>query len=96
MAGEMPLWPTDLEWVIEALGSIPNDVTSMTLKGGVETNRPDWGRLQALARLATSFTYRDVVVTFASPPAGGERPPAHSDMMPPRFKVYLELTVRKD
>jgi hypothetical protein len=96
MTGELALWPADLEWVIEALGSIPNDVAPMTLKGQVEMNRLDWTRLQAVARSATSFSYRGAVVAFASPPAGRERPPAHSDMMPPRFKVYLELTVRKE
>ena len=93
---ESKVWPDDLGWVIEAMGSIPKDVTSTTLKGQLEMERLSWQRLQALARSATSFAYHDVVVTFASPPVATEREPHHSDMMPPRFKVYLELTVRKD
>ena len=93
---ERERWPDDLAWVIQAIGSIPKDVTSMTLTGRLEMERLSWQRLQALARSATSFTYHDVVVTFASPPVATERAPYPSDMMPPRFKVYLELTVRKD
>lgn len=68
----------------------------MTLKGRIEMNRPSWQRLQAVASSATSFIHSDVVMTFASPPVAVELSPYHSDMMPPRFKVYLELTVRKD
>ncbi len=92
---ERKAWPEDLGWVIDALGFIPADVTSMTLKGKVEMERWSCQRLQAAARSATLFTYRDVVVTFASPPVATERERHHSDMMPPRFSVALELTVRK-
>jgi hypothetical protein len=93
---ESKSWPEDLGWVIEALGPIPNDITSITLKGQLEMERLGWLRLQALARSAASFIYRDAVVTFASLPVAAERIPHHSDMMPPRFSVQLELTVRKD
>jgi len=68
----------------------------MTLKGQVEMNRLDWTRLQAVARSATSFSYRGAVVAFASSPAGGNGRRHIPNMMPPRFKVYLELTVRKE
>lgn len=96
MAREIPRWPPDLAWMIDALDSIPSDATSTTLKGRLEADRSSWLRLQALARLETSFTYGNVVVTFASPPVAVERSAQHSDMMPPRYRVSLELTVRKD
>ena len=93
---ESKTWPQDLNWVIEAMGPMPDGRSSTTLKGQLEMERQSWQRLQVLARSATSFTYRDVVVTFASPPVATERSAHHSDMMPPRFRVSLELTVRRD
>jgi hypothetical protein len=96
MTREMREWPADLGWVIEALGSVPDDITSMTLSGFTEMDRPSWQRLQALARSEGSFTYRTLVLTFAAQPFARERPPYHSDIRPPRFRVHLELNIRKD
>ncbi|MFI5029847.1 MAG: hypothetical protein ACHQPH_04000 [Reyranellales bacterium] len=81
--------------MIDTLGSIPNDTASKILKGSLETDRQSWLRLQARARSATLSSYDDMIVAFASPPVAGERSAYLSDMMPPRFEVYLELTVRK-
>ncbi len=98
------MWPDELAWVIEALkqtalnrsATVPDEAgMSATLTGWVETDRRTWMRLSDLARSAAHFTYDDIVVTFASPPVAAERVPFHSDMMPPRFIVHLDLTVRK-
>ena len=92
----MPEWPSDLAWMINTLGTIPNDVTSTILKGRVETDRRSWERLEAMARSGAAFTYRDVIVRFSSPPVATEHAPHLSDMMPSRFRVSLDLRITKE